>query len=496
MIIEPAKDGLDAAKADLLALGLHEGKTFSGEAAALDRALGGHLRPFAEHLGFSGKAKQKLVMHTHGKIAPPHVALIGLGPRKAFDAEAARRAGGAVVRAAGKVRAGSAAVSLPLPAGTVQAFLEGMMLADYRFERYRKTRSDMKEARGLELAALRLPPGMTSAAFKKAAAAASAHADATAFARDLVNTPAADMTPRQMAKEAEGLAKAWPGRLSARIFGRKELKKMGAGGILGIAQGSDEEPYLVHLAYKPPRKARKRVALVGKGVTFDSGGLSLKPSQSMEDMKIDMGGAAAVFGVFHALPKLLPAVEVHGVAALVENMPSGKAIRPGDIVTTMSGKTVEILNTDAEGRVTLADSLHYAASLKPDMMVDLATLTGACMVALGQDYAGLLSDDERLSARLLAASKLSGERLWPLPLAEEYAEEIKSRHADLKNVTSSRYGGAITAGLFLKEFSGTVPWAHLDIAGPSYAEKETLSYHAWGASGFGVRTLLSFIMSL
>mgnify|MGYP000207976890 CR=1 FL=1 len=243
------------------------------------------------------------------------------------------------------------------------------------------------------------------------------------------------------------------------------------------------------------KKTKKRIALVGKAVTFDSGGLSIKTGDGMMTMKMDMAGAASVLGVFQALPSLDLDIEVHGIFLAVENMPSGKADRPGDVVKAMNGTTIEVLNTDAEGRVTLADALSYAMTLEPDAIIDLATLTGACVVALGEEVSGLLSSDQKLSDRLLAAAKEAGEGLWPLPLYEPYQELIKSKVADIKNI-GGRAAGAITAALFLQHFVGKTPWAHLDIAGPAYAEKETRSDTPFGGTGHGVRTLLRYLQNL
>ena len=500
MRIEYAKQAPTDLKADVLIVGVFEGQKASPAVKRLDAALGGHLSLHVKDDEFGGKELSSLAMHAHGKIPAKKIVLLGLGASKGFTAERLRRAAGAAVKTATAMKARSAAISLPFekaicpPAEAAQAMIEGFFLAAYRFEKYRFNDGKKKEKR-LETMIAVLPPSFTEARMKTAEEHARALAEASGFARDLVNTPALDMTPKHLVEEAGKVAASSP-RIRLKTFDRAALQKMGCGGILAVAQGSQHEPYMLHLTYRPHGKTKKRIVLVGKGVTFDSGGLSLKPSEGMMDMKIDMAGAAAVLGVFKALAKLEPNVEVHGIAGLVENMPSGTAIRPGDIVRTMSGKTIEILNTDAEGRVTLADTLFYGSKLKPDMMIDLATLTGACMVALGQNVAGLMSNDAKLAQKLLEASSASGEQLWELPLVPEYAEMVKSKHADLKNITGGRYGGAITAGLFLKEFVGETPWAHLDIAGPAHEEKDHPDYRVWGASGFGVRLMLEYLMKL
>jgi leucyl aminopeptidase len=284
-----------------------------------------------------------------------------------------------------------------------------------------------------------------------------------------------------------------------KVLDRAACEKLGMGAYLAVAKGSDEPPYFLHLVYRPHRsnKTNKKIALVGKAVTFDSGGLSLKPSDHMETMKSDMAGAAAVLGIFSVLSDIAPGAEVHGLIAACENMPSGKAMRPGDIVTAMNGKSIEILNTDAEGRLTLADALAYAnKKIKTDSIVDLATLTGACMAALGTDIAGLLSNDEKMSSKIELAAKSSGEPVWRLPLFSDYSPLMAGDHADLRNISRAKYGGAITAGLFLKEFAGDTPWAHLDIAGPAFVERDALSYMNKGGTGFGVRTMLNWLKNI
>jgi len=495
-ILRSAATPLEA-KADLLIVGVFEGSEIT-PASKLDAALGGHLAVHVREEEFKAKEGASMAIHTHDKLPYRKLALLGLGDRKGFDLRRLRSATARAAKLAAASKAKTLALWLPFekaskkPAEAVQAAAEGLLLGSYRYERYKEDKKSKPVAETTLLASAHVQPK----AFERAVAEAEAFAGATLYARDLVNTPALEMHPATFVQEALGIAVGQK-RMTVKIYGRTELQKMGAGGILAVAQGSAHEPKMIHLAYKPAGKARKRVVLVGKGVTFDSGGLSLKPADGMMDMKIDMGGAAAVLAVFKALAALKLPVEVHGVMAMVENMPSGTAIRPGDIVKTMSGKTIEILNTDAEGRVTLADTLFYGSQLKPDMMIDLATLTGACIVALGQDISGMLTDDDRLAARLEAASATSGEPLWRLPLYAPYADQVKSRHADLKNIGSKGGAGTVTAALFLKEFIGDAPsWAHLDIAGPSYNEKDYNDERPWGASGYGARLLLEFLKRL
>ncbi len=482
-------------KADTLIVGVFEGSEIT-PLSKMDALLGGHLSVHVKEEEFKAKEGATLRIHTHGKLPYRTLVVLGLGDRKGFTLRRLRSATARASKLASASKAGTLALWLPFDKATakigeaIQAAAEGLLLGSYRYDRYKEE----KKFKPLEQVLLLTAPTINAKVFEKSVVEAEAFAGASMYARHLVNTPALDMHPATFVQEALSLVVGQK-RMSMTVYGRPELEKMGCGGILAVAQGSMHEPKMVHVAYKPAG-AKKRIVLVGKGVTFDSGGLSIKPADGMMDMKIDMAGAAAVLAVFKALPALKLPIEVHGIAALVENMPSGTAIRPGDIVKTMSGKTIEILNTDAEGRVTLADSLFYGSTLKPDMMIDLATLTGACMVALGQDLSGLMTDDDKIASRLAHASKTSGELLWRLPLFVDYAEMVKSRHADLKNIGGGRYGGAITAGLFLKEFVGTTPWAHLDIAGPAYNEKDYDDERSWGASGYGARLLLEFLRKI
>ncbi len=310
------------------------------------------------------------------------------------------------------------------------------------------------------------------------------------YTRDLVNEPGSVTTPSFLAAEALKIEKSC-NHIETAIYDAKKMHKIGMDAALAIGRGSMEEPKFIKIEYKP-RGAFDKIVLVGKGLTFDSGGLSLKTSQSMETMKIDMAGAAAVLGIFKIIEKLGIKVHVVGLIAAVENMPSGSSVRPGDIVRAMNGKTIEILNTDAEGRVTLADSLSFANSLKPKIIIDLATLTGACVVALGEEITGVMGNKQELVNEILGAGTREGEKFWQLPLEDKYKEMLKSTVADIKN-TAKKYGGAITAGLFLQEFVGLTPWVHLDIAGPAYYEKDS-DLIPKGASGIPVKTLLRWLM--
>ncbi|MBU0625355.1 leucyl aminopeptidase [Patescibacteria group bacterium] len=486
----------EVGRVSLTVVPLLAGKKLFGS-VKFDKRLKTALVNLKQRAKLQGELDEVAVAHTAGQKTFDHLALVGLG-NGVLTLALARRVCAQAVRLAMTEKASTVAVVLSAfspdePVELLAAAVEGALLAGYQFNRYKSKKK--KNSKPPTSVTLVLPKDTDIKKARAGLQLGTALAAAAEFARDLVNEPASEMTPKRLVTAAQAIAQPHSG-IKLKIFDRAALEKMNAGGVLAVAKGSDEPPYMVHLTYVPlTDKPKARIVLVGKGLTFDSGGLSLKPSEAMEDMKIDMAGGAAMLGVFSVLAKLAPQVEVHGVAAFCENMPSGKAVKPGDVVKTMSGQTIEILNTDAEGRVTLADMLYYGAQLKPDFMVDLATLTGACMVALGQEVAGLLSNSDGLSERLAMAADQSGEMIWRLPLPKEYEELIKGSVGDLRNISTVRYGGAITAGLFLQHFVNDVPWAHLDIAGPAWAEKDSVPYQPKGATGFGARTMLRFLRS-
>lgn len=367
--------------------------------------------------------------------------------------------------------------------GGVPAVIEGVELSRYSFQMYKsKKAKPEKSASSLTLLTRKK---VTTKSVQQALASCTG----TNLARDLVNMPACDCTPRYLVSQARKMARETG--LQCRVYQGAQLKKLGAGLLLSVAAGSKEPAALIRLTYKPRKKAKKVISIVGKGVTFDTGGYSIKSSAGMETMKCDMGGAAAVLGAMRAIAVVKPDVEVRCYVPTAENMIDGNATRPGDVVKGLSGKTVEIFNTDAEGRLILADALALAVKEKCDQIVNLATLTGACMVALGPKYAGLFANNDKLADSLIDAGASSGERLWRLPLAMEYRKDINGKIADIKNM-GQRYAGAITAALFLHEFVGDVPWAHIDIAGPAFASAKD-GYNPAGGIGFGVRTLVDFV---
>ncbi len=484
---------------DILVLDAFLGeKELTGASQAVNEALGGDLAKFQKEDSFKAKLGATFLMRTNGKIPAKRVLVVGLGKNEDLTLESVRQAAAASLNVA-KVLGVKTVASVLIGAGSegfkatdgAQAMVEGVRLADYTFTKYRSTK---KEKPSLQRFDLISNQGQDVRAALKGVEMGEWMARGTVFARDLVNTTAQDMHPEKLVETAKSIVKG-KGALKVKIYDRAALVKMGAGGILGVAQGSDHPPFLVHLTYKPTKPTKKRVALVGKAVTFDSGGLSLKPADSMMTMKCDMAGSAAVLGAFSVMTDLAPSCEVHGIFGAVENMPSGKAIRPGDVLTAMNKKTIEVLNTDAEGRLTLADTLTFASRLKPQAIIDLATLTGACMVALGEEITGIMSNNDALVTKIQEASSASGEKMWRLPLEKNYRKLIKSEIADMQNI-GSRWGGALTAGLFLEEFVDKTPWAHLDIAGPAFAEREIDPYTHKGATGHGVRTLLTYLKSL
>jgi leucyl aminopeptidase len=448
-----------------------------------------------------GKAKRVSAALAIGSAAK-QLRLSGLSP-EAFDEkdpalEEWRRLGADALKAAESAKLKALAIDLSsAPSKALHsicaAIVEGAELAEYQFTKYKSSKSSKTSTvKSLTLLLASAPSVRVTEAIEQA----QSRTLGTILTRDLVNTPAGDMTPRDFVREAKKVCQKRGTRLKLQLHSEAQLKKMGANSLLSVSHGSDQPPYLLHITYSPRTKVKdsKKVVLVGKGVTFDSGGLSIKPWDGMTTMKCDMAGAASVLGTMSVLAKLEIKHEVHGIIPLVENMINGQATRPGDIVKAINGKTIEILNTDAEGRLILADALCYSKRCKADVTIDLATLTGACVVALGMDIAASYTDDKKLSDALIRSGKQSGDKLWPMPLEAEYRKMLNSPVADLKNI-GGRVAGSITAALFLKEFVPEgVRWAHLDIAGPAFGEKAT-DYKRTGASGFGVRLLLDFLSS-
>lgn len=441
--------------------------------------------------GMKGKRGESLVVPNTGidGLAAAAVLLLGVGKRADASPDACRRSIGRV--AAQLARRRHVSTTLPQIAGrsfeeAVQATVEGLVLGSYRFDRYKSADGDRPR---LAEVALLGKAGADARTARAAIQRAEVIAESQAWARDLVNTPALDLSPAQLAREAQAMAKRVG--LRCKVWSEGELEKGGFGGIIGVGQGSVNPPRLIELWYDGGRGAP--IALTGKGIAFDSGGLSIKDATGMEHMKIDMGGAASILGTMRAIALLKPKVNVIAAIPSSENMPSGSAIRPGDVLRHRGGKTSEVLNTDAEGRLVLADALAYLAEQKPKVIIDTATLTGACMVALGEDLWGAMGNDRQLMRDVLAAGEAAGEPGWELPMYEPYRRLIDSDVADIKNV-GKRWGGAITAAMFLREFVGDVPWVHIDIAGPAFSERAG-DYWPKGATGTPVRALVRYILS-
>jgi leucyl aminopeptidase len=470
--------------------------------AALEAALDGALLAAAKAERFTGKAGQELSLPTLGRSRAARLVLLGLGPRDEAVArlrgegfEGLRAAAGKAARIAGKARARALAVVVPdLPgadlAGAARAAAEGALLGAYAFRRYRK-----EEDEDGRVGAVRIVVPARRDKDRALREAVDLGADigrAVAWARDLVNLGPAECTPTLLADAARALGRE--AGLAVEVRGPREIAALKMGMFLGVTRGSAEPPRLVTVSWVPRGAGARKapVVLVGKAITFDSGGLSLKPTDSMVTMNTDMAGSAAVLGAMKVIARLRPEFPVHAVFAACENMPGGRAYKPSDVLTAADGQTVEITNTDAEGRLVLGDVLSWAAARwKPAALVDVATLTGACMVALGNTTAGVLGPDGKVVDAVLDAAKAAGEEVWRLPLTESLKEQLKSDRADLRN-TGDRFGGAITAAHFLHAFTKETPWAHVDIAGPSHAAKER-GYVAKGGTGFGLRTLVELV---
>jgi len=486
---------------DLAAEGVYQGAVAVGKGYLPDPVRSA-VESELKRRGFEGKEGDCCLLALLGQTSIRQLLITGMGERGKMTGEKFRTLSAKILKAANGARAKDIYVHSSLlknvrdPALSVQLLVEGMELASYHFHAYRK-HTAAEEIKKHSVARVMLPSAdfATRKRMERGLERGKSFSGATALARDLVNTPSMFMHPREMAQQALKLAGRGTG-ITCKVMNREQMEKMGMHASLAVGAGSQHEPLFVQLTYRPKVKTTKKIAVVGKAITFDSGGLSLKPGDHMNDMKIDMAGAAAVLGLFKALPDLKPRAEVHGLFIAAENMPSGTAYRPGDIVAAMDGTTIEIENTDAEGRVTLADALAYAAlKIKPQAIIDLATLTGAVIIALGSDVAGILSTNKDLKQALAHAAQDAGEPIWELPLFRPYTELIKSKIADVRNV-GGRAGGVITAALFLEKFVHGVPWAHIDIAGPSYTERETRPDLPYGASGYGVRLLMKFLQKM
>jgi len=477
----------------MLAVGVFEGtETPSGWLEIIDRALGGAILRVLSSGDFRGKSGEELVLYGPENTGLKRLLLIGLGQPDKFDSESVRRAAGRAVRVAERMRLESLSISLDAfsnfdAASTAQAAAEGVVLAAWKF---RELKTD-KSTGTSDVTTVDILGSDDAAEVSRAVETGAKIADAANFARALQSRPGNVATPFHLAEEAERMAVQVG--LDITVFDERRMIDEGMHAILAVSRGSQEEARLIVMEHNGGEDREPPLVLVGKGLTFDAGGISLKPPTGMEDMKFDMSGGAAVIGAMKAIAELGIPANVVGIVPASENLPSGNALKPGDVIDTLAGKTVEVINTDAEGRLILADALCYGAQLHPAAMVDCATLTGAVVIALGHQAAAVLGNQQGLIDELISAGKSSGERCWPLPLWDDYREQLDSETADLSNV-GGRPAGSITAAKFLSEFVGDTPWAHLDIAGTAYGDGK-LPYQRKGAYGFPTRMLIHWVRS-
>ena len=497
MEIKAVADNLPNVKSDALLVSYFEGsETIEGDTATIDKLLNGAISHLISRKEIKGKLGEATIIHTLGKLPAERVVVIGLGKKAELNLDKIRRVmadtcrllrrRGVATIASPAYGAGINGISLE---NSAQAMAEGALLGLYLFRQHitkPAENGEVKELSVIENDIFKLPY------IEKGISNGKIYAGATNLARDMVNEPSNYMTPADMANTAMKVAKTYG--LEVTILEKEQMKEMKMGGLLGVNQGSAQPPKLIILNYKGNNSSDTEITLVGKGLTFDSGGISIKPSERMGDMKGDMAGGASAIATLSAIAQLKPDINVRAIVPATENMPSGTAFKPGDILTAMNGKTIEVISTDAEGRLILADALSYANKLGTRRMVDIATLTGACMAALGTICSGAFSNNQELADKVIAAGGQAGEYIWQLPMFEEYKEQNKSDVADIQN-TGGRYAGAITAAQFLAEFVGDTPWVHLDIAGTYLSDKEQ-GYIIKGATGVPVRTLIHLVLNL
>lgn len=495
MRVETKTGRVASEAAEVLVLTHCEGEALSQDAAAVDQAMGGVLRDVLHSKEFEGKANELALVHTQKKVPAKRILLVGLGKKKDVSVDQLRQAMGHTVKRVRQIKAAAFMVALPgvTPAGSslvevAQAMAEGAILGSYQFTTYRSDAAASKDVRSMSV----LVPGKdVLRPVAEGVRRGVATAEAAVLVRDLCNHPSNVLTPTMVANEAKAIAKEEA--LTIKILEERDMEKLGMGALLGVARGSHEPPKFIILEYKGSKKKDERpVVLVGKTITFDTGGISLKPAENMEHMKADMTGGAEVLASIRAAARLKLPLHLISILPVAENMPGGRAMKPGDVVKTLSGKTVEVQNTDAEGRLILSDALAYATRYKPAALIDIATLTGACVVALGQFAIGMFGTDATLKDTVRKAGLRSGERVWEMPLWDEYFEQLRSDVADMRNI-GGRGGGMITAALFLSKFVGDCPWVHLDIASTDWSERER-AYIPKGPSGIGTRLLIQYLI--
>ena len=496
MKIKVTSGDITAIKAGAIIVNTFEDKKApEGELARIDRLLDGSISRMMKG-EIKGKLSEITMIHTLGRLPAQRVVVTGLGKERELTQERVRRAMGETLHYLKNKGVGTlaslnhgAGVAKINPGAAAQAVTEGALLGSYSFREHLTKKN--KDGEIKELAIVTADPSEL-AVLKKSIRRGRILAEATNLARDMVNEPANYMTPVHMADIAARLANDY--QLELTVLEKAQIRKLGMGGLMGVNQGSVQPPKFIVLNYYGRKSNKIDIALVGKGITFDSGGISIKPSEGMGEMKGDMAGGASVLAAIGAIAQLKPRVNVVAMVPATENMPDASAIKPGDVLTAMNGKTIEIISTDAEGRLILADALCYANKLKVKRIIDVATLTGACYIALGDVTTGAFGNNQELIDRLLSAAAEAGEYTWQMPMYQEYKEQNKSGIADIKNA-GGRYGGAITAAQFLAEFVGQTPWVHMDIAGTSMTDKEH-GYQSKGATGVPVRTLVNLTLSL
>lgn len=483
MNIKPEQKTLLECNSDMIVIGIFDEKTqkcpaFKELDCALDNSISTYILKTEQ---FKPKFLSTYNLPTLGKIKSSKILVVGLGEKEKLTADKLRQASMEIAKKLKSTKnISTVSISLPIDsAHNAQAITEGLILGEYCFDKYKseKTKTTNKTI---------LLHCEKTKEIKNAIIKGEILANATNFARNLSNEPAQYATPTKLAEIAQGFS-----NIEVEVFDKNECKKRGMGAFLAVGQGSDQPPKFIHMSYTPTKKVTKKIALIGKGITFDSGGYDIKPPSSMLNMKDDMSGAAAVLGIMSVIDKLAPNIEVHAIIAACENMLNGNSYKPGDILTAKNGKTIEVDNTDAEGRLTLADALCFAEELQVDEIIDIATLTGACLVALGHYASGIMGNNDELINELQNASEKAGEAFWKLPIWDAHMDSLKSDIADMKN-TGSRYGGASVAGAFLKNFVSNTKWAHLDIAGTAYLESPYKGFIK-GGTGIAVRTLLEFL---
>ncbi len=495
--VDPDKIGTD-----LLAVGLFSDvKELDKLTKELNSKLDGAIEQLIKLGDFKAKEGTSAVVYGNGKIGAKRILLVGLGEKKKASLDTARKAAANAAKKAVETKIGTVSLALHKAFGgrldlsaMGRACAEGTYFGSYRYDEF-VTDSDDERLASLRVEVIDSDSAKTRK-LNTGLAAGAIIGKAHSYARTLANRPANVINPAKLAEAAKELARGYE-RLSCTVFDEKQLTAKGMGGVLAVGSGSQNKPRFIILKYDPAGRTasgRPTIGLVGKAITFDSGGISIKPADKMDEMKLDKTGGITVLGTMKAVAELKLPLNVFGIIPSAENLPSGSSYRPGDIITTFSGKTVEVLNTDAEGRMILCDGLAYAAKQKCDVIIDVATLTGACKVALGQYMAGLFGNDDKLIKQLQKAAQDSGEKVWPMPSGDEYAEQMKSKIADLRNI-GNKWGGACTAAAFLKQFVGEAKWAHLDIAGIDIFPKPT-KFSAEGSTGFGVRLLTTYLMNL